>query len=48
MVVQLLVEAAFAAPTIAVARQAFVWLLRGRSLPVPIPMVVQARAAVVS
>ena len=42
MVVQLLVESALAAPPIAVAGQAFVWLLRGGSLPVPIPMVVQA------
>ena len=48
VVVQLLVEPAFAAPSIAVAGKAFIWLLGRCSLPVPIPVVVQARATVVS
>ena len=48
VVVQLLVEPALAAPTVAVAGKTFVRFFRGCSLPVSIPVVVKTRTAVIS
>ena len=48
VVVQLLVEPALAAPTVAVAGKTFVRFFRGGSFPVSIPVVVKTRTAVIS